>query len=624
MWTDNDTDRDFVNFTGVADTVAEIILSANGEPVSIGVSGEWGVGKSTMIRLIRRSLDDKMNTGGDEASGAKSKYLFVNFNAWLYQGYDDARAALMEVIAKCLAEEAKRSETAVDKALGLLKRVNVVRLVGLTAGTAASLAMGLPPVGLLGQAWALMAGAKAGPVTTEAIEGAVDTGEKLGNAAGGLLNPAPSHSPPEEIQALRNEFEETLRELKITLVVLIDDLDRCLPNTTISTLEAIRLFLFLPHTAFVIAADDAMIKHAVRQHFNDLDGSLVTSYFDKLIQVPVRVPPLGTQEVWAYMAMLFVDKHVTDAAKREAFRKAVCLQLTKSWQGERVDQAYLETLKLDMSPKLRADLSLADRLAPLLTTSPMVKGNPRLIKRFLNALSIRQSVANRYGVTVDPAALVKMLLFERCGEPAAYRQIAEAVNASEKGHPAFLSQLEAQVAKGEPAELNTPWDNDFSRSWLSLEPMLATVDLRGILYLSREHMQVVSPQDRLTSEGANVLEAILKQPSIAATMTEQIKRLPTPDRAIIVSKLVAQAHQEQRWGAPDSLKALMAFADVDQAHARSLAAFLSERPLTQLEASIVPLLASKPWAAEVLKKWEDNAATPKPVKNAIANTRKVT
>ena len=55
-------------------------------------------------------------------------------------------------------------------------------------------------------------------------------------------------------------FEQTLAEMGVTLVVLIDDLDRCLPPTTISTLEAIRLFFFLDNTAFVIAADDAMIN----------------------------------------------------------------------------------------------------------------------------------------------------------------------------------------------------------------------------------------------------------------------------------------------------------------------------------------------------------------------------
>jgi hypothetical protein len=44
MWLDNETDRDFLNFEGVADTIAEVIVSADGRPVSIGVSGAWGVG----------------------------------------------------------------------------------------------------------------------------------------------------------------------------------------------------------------------------------------------------------------------------------------------------------------------------------------------------------------------------------------------------------------------------------------------------------------------------------------------------------------------------------------------------------------------------------------------------
>lgn len=42
MWPDNETERDFLNFSGVADTVAEIIVQARGRPISIGVSGAWG------------------------------------------------------------------------------------------------------------------------------------------------------------------------------------------------------------------------------------------------------------------------------------------------------------------------------------------------------------------------------------------------------------------------------------------------------------------------------------------------------------------------------------------------------------------------------------------------------
>lgn len=56
MWTDNETDRDFLNFSTVATTVSEIIARANGQPVSIGVSGSWGVGKSSMIKLVQANL----------------------------------------------------------------------------------------------------------------------------------------------------------------------------------------------------------------------------------------------------------------------------------------------------------------------------------------------------------------------------------------------------------------------------------------------------------------------------------------------------------------------------------------------------------------------------------------
>ena len=73
MWPDNETETDFLNFTGVSDTVAEIVIQAQGRPISIGVSGAWGVGKSSMIKLIRGALEAR-------AGGDKSKIVFVEFN----------------------------------------------------------------------------------------------------------------------------------------------------------------------------------------------------------------------------------------------------------------------------------------------------------------------------------------------------------------------------------------------------------------------------------------------------------------------------------------------------------------------------------------------------------------
>ena len=160
MWSDNETNRDFLNFRCVADTAAEMIVQANGQPLSMGVSGGWGAGKSSMLKLISDSLEAR----GD------NRYLFVEFNAWLYQGYDDARAALMEVIARSLIKHGEKSQKGLDKAKELLDRVNWLRLAGLTVGSALSVAAGLPPVGLLGAVWSAGKDLAYGGIEKEEVE----------------------------------------------------------------------------------------------------------------------------------------------------------------------------------------------------------------------------------------------------------------------------------------------------------------------------------------------------------------------------------------------------------------------------------------------------------------------
>lgn len=613
MWADNETERDFLNFSGIADTVAEIIAQANGRPVSIGVSGVWGVGKSSLIKLTRASLAARQTKDGDR------EFVVVEFNAWLYQGYDDARAALMDVIADKLTEEAEKRKTATDKVAEFVKRIRWFRFGRLVATDAAAMALGLPPIGVLGGLYGTARSMTDG-VTEGELKDAEAAVKKVGEEAGGLLRPRLEASPPREIQALRDSFEQALEELGITLVVLIDDLDRCLPPTTISTLEAIRLFLFLRHTAFVIAADDAMIKHAVRRHFDGITDDLVINYFDKLIQVPIRVPPLGTQEVRAYMMLLFVDNSDLDQADKDRIREGVCAQLRKTWQGKRVDRAFVAGLHPNLPSELVGKLDTADRLAPLMVAASGIAGNPRLIKRFLNALSIRMTISNAQGVGVDEAVLAKLMLFERLGDTKAFADLVSKVTASESGKPTFLAEWEQQAAAGAAISLEDPWSAPFVEEWLRLPPQLAEVDLRGALYVSREHAPLITPEDRLSSDAAELLSALLAQPAMAGSMKVRLAALARAETSVLMDRVLEKARREQEWGVPEILEAAVALADADPALSARLAAFLRDRPPTQIRPNIVPRIADKPWAQEVLNTWDATDAS-KQVKAAIKSRK---
>ena len=89
-----------------------------------------------MIKLTQASLAKRLPKEGER------EFIFVEFNAWLYQGYDDARAALMDVIATKLEAEAKARKKGLEKAQALLKRVNWLRAAKLGAGSALAMSFG--------------------------------------------------------------------------------------------------------------------------------------------------------------------------------------------------------------------------------------------------------------------------------------------------------------------------------------------------------------------------------------------------------------------------------------------------------------------------------------------------
>lgn len=622
MWHDNETTVDYVNFRLVAKACAELIRDTGGEPISIGISGGWGVGKSSLVRMVASELSPEQDAGEKSAVAGNSKFVVVTFNPWLYQGFEDARTALLQTVGDAVLEAAAQNAGLVDKAKSLVKRINFLRLAQLGGEVAATLITGVP-VGLIGKS--VEAGVDAWK--SESVKDALASAKEVPGATKNLFEDAKPVSLPREIQSFRKALEDLLDELDITLVVFVDDLDRCLPKTAISTLEAIRLLLFLRRSAFVIAADDAFIRGAVRVHFagTGLDDDVATNYFDKLIQVPLRVPRLGPNETKAYTALLFLERAKRsgqlDVASFEAAKVHVEARLRETWTGKAVDLAFLETLVPKEDTELLGLMGLAERLAPLLFSASTVQANPRLIKRFLNTVFLRKALAKPQNIDVDVQVLAKWHLLERCDETIA-NALAEKVSAENDGRISILHDAET-IAKDQEGTLPPPFgDKSFVREWLQLEPLLGDMDMRPVLHLSRDSTVRDFGVDDLNTAGKALRDALVS----ARTSNETLKQLIRDAGDIQSGLAMARAWEVRRsnrtWQKAEEILMFTEVSRIYPSVGTRAAALLSQAPITQLAPGLVSALTDCDWAKDVLSKWERDELTPQPVKRAIENSRK--
>ena len=154
------------------------------------------------------------------------------------------------------------------------------------------------------------------------------------------------------------------------------------------------------------------------------------------------------------------------------------------------------------------------------------------------------------------------------------------------------------------------------KEWLALRPALGGVDLRGAIYVSREHVPLITPEDRLSSEAAELLSALLEHPDMAASLKERLTHVQRAETTVMMDRLLDRARQEQEWGVPPILEACLTVAAADPVQGQRLAGFLQERPSAQIQPNIVPKIADQPWSKGVFETWSRIAISP-PVKAAI-------
>lgn len=621
MWNDIETTTDYIHFSVVAKTVADLIMESGDNPISIGVSGSWGSGKSSMVKMVGKEL---------KAAENPDSFVFLEFNAWLYQGYDDAKTALLQVVAQKLDDELKKrkvidTDDLSKKFKSFVKRINWFQVSKMAFPLMMGLIPGAAPAGAIMSFVNAIRGTIKNQTDKEKNAAEInDAFENLVPEIKELLNDEATKPATEQIEELRNEFEDILEELKIKLVVLVDDLDRCLPETSIATLEAMRLLLFVKHTAFVIAADEQMIRNGVRAHFDnvELSDGLVTSYFDKLIQVPITVPHLGIAEIKVYMVLLFLElevrrKNVEESIFEEAQNELEKL-LSQAWITNITRDKIAEVFDSETLKIMNDYISTADQLAGILVSADNIKGNPRLIKRFLNALEIRKKVVAFNGMTVDSELVIKMLLFERCASGGAFDYLLKKLTESQDGTLDFIKDIEEALESGKEYKIpDVTWDSQFIKEWLKLSPKLSGQDLRPVLYLSRDRGLTLAAYDELSPESQKILESLkrVKKGPILNNLVEQIKSIGNKEGEMLLNRISTIGRNNQ-WNM-DTISAALHITEAYPTLGKEFVSVLAEIPARARKPAIIPLLYDKDWAKEIIKQWSEDSETPDNVKKAI-------
>lgn len=537
MWSDVESSEDYLNFGEVSDLAVDILSTKDMLPISIGIFGNWGAGKSSLLKLIEAKLKDD-----------DQEYIVINFDAWLYQGFDDARAALLEVIATRLLKEAEGDEDLVEKGKGLLKRVNIFRTLGLAAEGAALFA-GVPTAGLLARGVNAIGNATNGIQDEEEFaEGHALVGD-IKDEFGNVIKPKENKTPPEQIHAFRKEYEEILNELNKPVVIVIDNLDRCLPANAIHTLEAIRLFLFLKNTAFIIAADEEMIKFSVAEHFKGSSDRHQLDYIDKLIQVPIRVPKAGVREIRSYLFMLYAIEAEVSSQKLNDLRVGLETALQQSWKDEPITrEEVLRFVEFDEDSDLGRSFERADRIAPILANSPIIHGNPRTVKRLLNVIKMRSKTAARRHMPIDEALITKLVVFERCAGAQATKDFYSLID-KEQGKPRFISSLEANESTDLPKSwTDNPTTEAFIKDWSKLEPKLSNIDLRPAIYLSRETIPIGTYITGISPLGREALDTLIStQNESSPTANELVKMIALEEEVLIMEGIISHLRTASDW-----------------------------------------------------------------------------
>lgn len=249
----DDSRGDGLGFAHYADVLSRAAIGTPG-PLTIGVFGEWGTGKTSLMRMVERRFE------GD------GDVITIWFNAWQYEQDDNPLIPLVGTIVQALEKNRTFSSRLADGGKALVRALRAI-----VYGFSAKAEVQVPGFAKI----------EAGFVAKDMIEREE------------ALSPDPLIDQSLYYRAFDALAHAPLPS-KARVVVLIDDLDRCFPDKALRLLEGIKLVLSQKGFIFIIGVArrvlEGYLQHRYREEFGiaNFDGS---AYLDKIVQLAFPIPP---------------------------------------------------------------------------------------------------------------------------------------------------------------------------------------------------------------------------------------------------------------------------------------------------------------------------------------------
>lgn len=543
MWIDNASKIDMLAYYPYADMLMDIIKDERMQPLTVGLFGSWGIGKSSLLNILENEIE----------SFEEKEYICVNLNAWNFEGYEDAKTAIMESLLKALEAKKNVGDEAKGKIKSLLKRIDYLKLASSAIKAGVPLALSLatcnPAPVMLSLTKSTLDSIKKKPEDTinKIFDGVNSFKESY-------IKDIEEKSIVENLRVFREEFSKMILSMRIkNLVVLIDDLDRCNPDRILDILEAVKLFLSVDKTTFIFAVDERIVKYAISNKYperTDNTTNIAKDYIEKIIQLPIRLPELSAVDIENYLLLLVYEMYMKEDFSKllEQVYKEGVLFNQQRLSIEKLDAYCDEALRKNNDFIILRDV--VEKIRPVIAGS--LKGNPRQAKRFLNMYLIRRKLASIYfkgSNSIDDNVLAKLMTLEYI-DKTKYQQL---FNWSQESQTTGISQLEKLFKEVSTDTALTKefatWNSDQLKKWVMQQPEdIYTKDLSKYFYLSRDVLtNTTLSMDMLTPEDKEIITFLIQNKTDATLQKKKAAEIAAldPVRKENIVKVVYQYFEKK-------------------------------------------------------------------------------